>query len=105
MAVQHVVPPYFHRVRHTGLHAGATYKKIKDQIPDKLKRNGKTVRTIIQILTALLKEKLDCCNKCGGMDFEKESFAKDGKYIYRFINLKKRGPPSKKVGQLSFFKH
>ena len=52
--LQHVVPAYFHRVRHTGLHAGATYKKIKDQLPDTVKRNRKTVRTVIQILTSLL---------------------------------------------------
>ena len=102
--LQHVVPAYFHRVRHTGLHAGATYKKIKDQLPDTLKRNGKTVRTVIQILTSLLKEKPDCCNKCGGMEFEKESVPNDELYLYQFINLNKRGPPSKKVGRINSLK-
>ena len=103
--LQHVVPACFQRVRHTGLHAGASYKKIKAQLPDTLKRNGKTVRTVIQILTILLKERPDCCKKCGGMAFEKESVPNNEAYLYQLIKVNKRGPPSKKAGQIKFLKH
>ena len=98
MILQHQVPRYFQRVRHYGLHAGATYKKIQDQLPDHLKRNGATVRTILQILKALLKEEPNCCPECGGFDFEEILLANDEQYVKEIILLKKRGPPSEKVG-------
>ena len=98
MILQHQVPPYFQRVRHYGLHHGATYKKIKDQLPDHLKRNGQTVRTIIQILKDLLKQIPYCCTNCGGLDFEEELIAGDPTYLLSFINLKKRGPPYQRAG-------
>ena len=98
MILQHQVPRYFQRVRHYGLHAGATYKKIQDQLPDHLKRNGATVRTILQILKALLKQTPNCCPNCGGFDFEIEQLPNDDEYLQQIILLKKRGPPSEKVG-------
>lgn len=98
MILQHQVPRYFQRVRHYGLHFGATYKKIKDELPAHLRRNGQTVRTIIQILNALLKQTPYCCTKCGGFDFEEELIAEDPSYVRQFISLKKRGPPSMRAG-------
>ena len=103
LILQHQVPPYFHRVRHTGLHAGVAYKKIKDQLPSELKRNGKTVRTVIQILKEILKKEPRCCEQCGGFDFEEVSIANDSSYLCQFIVLKKRGPPSWKAGTTSLY--
>jgi len=98
MILQHQVPRYFQRVRHYGLHAGSTYKKIQGQLPAHLKRNGATVRTILEILKALLQEEPNCCLECGGLDFEVVGLAKDEEYLKQIISIKKRGPPSEKVG-------
>ena len=95
MILQHQVPRYFQRVRHYGLHAGATYKKIKDDLPDDLKRNGQTVPTIIQILKSMLKQTPNYCTKCGGFEFDKEQIEGDTMYIRKYIKLENRGPPDK----------
>ena len=96
--LQHQVPRYFQRIRHRGLHSGVTYKKIKDKLPEKLKRNGKTVRTVIQILNELLKKQPYVCEQCGGFEFEEISIPNDEYYMLPFLHLKKRGPPSLKAG-------
>jgi hypothetical protein len=44
--LQHVLPPRFQKARYYGIHAPATYKVIKDQIPAVIKRNGHTIRTL-----------------------------------------------------------
>lgn len=92
--LQHQTPRYFQRVRHYGLHAGITYAKIKDQLPDKLKRNGQTVRTVIQILRALLAEEPYKCEHCGGGDFDIETVDIDRSYLARHVLYQGRGPPS-----------
>ncbi|MDH3796650.1 MAG: transposase, partial [Flavobacteriaceae bacterium] len=38
--MMHVLPPYFQKARYYGLHSVATFKRLQDKIPDKLKRNG-----------------------------------------------------------------
>ncbi|MFT5168456.1 MAG: hypothetical protein ACI8P3_003699 [Saprospiraceae bacterium] len=81
MILQHQVSRYFQRVRHYGLYSGGTYKKIKDDLPDDLKRNAQTVRTVIQILKSMLKQTPNCCTKCGGFDFEEEQIGGDPAYI------------------------
>lgn len=69
--LQHLPPKYFQRLRYYGLHASAKQAKIKDQIPKKLKRNGTTVRTAMQIIRALLGIELLECEQCGAVEFEK----------------------------------
>ncbi len=77
------------------------HKKKKDQIPDQLKRNGRTVRTVIQILKVLLTTKPYQCEHCGGSDFEIDPIQSDSTYLARHIPAwpsdrlhKERGPPS-----------
>ena len=54
--LQHVLEPYFQKNRYYGLHASSTYKKIKDDLPGKLKRVGRTIRTVFEILKAVLEK-------------------------------------------------
>ncbi len=96
--LQHQLPAYFQRVRHYGLHASATYAKIKDKIPEKLKRNGKTVRTVLQILTALLAEEPYKCENCGGTAFDTSPIKSDHHYLNRHILHLGRSPPSIQAG-------
>ena len=86
LLLQHQLPAYFQRVRHYGLHAANTYKKIAQQLPQHLKRNGQTVRTVIQILRALLAKPPHQCDYCGGSDFEIEPIQPDRSYIGRHIS-------------------
>jgi hypothetical protein len=92
--LQHQLPAYFQKVRHYGLHAGRTYAKIKDQIPNQLKGNGRTVRTVIQLLRALLAKAPHQCDSCGGSDFEIEPIEPDRSYLWRHILHQGRSPPT-----------
>lgn len=91
--LQHQLPPYFQRVRHYGLHSAVSYNKVKDQIPNELKRSGQTVRTVIQILRALLAEQPYQCQDCGGTDFEVEPLQADRSYLVRHVLDQGRSPP------------
>ena len=92
--LQHQLPAYLQRVRYYGLHASATYTKVKDKIPDQLKRNGKTVRTVIQVLTALLATEPYQCENCGGTAFDRTSIKSDRHYLNRHVLHQGRSPPS-----------
>ena len=94
LLLQHQLPLYFQKVRHYGLHATNTYRKIKKHIPHHLKRNGQTVRTVIQILRALLAKQPHQCQHCGSTNFEVEHLATDRTYLKRHILLQGRSPPS-----------
>ena len=94
LILQHVLPLYFQKVRHYGLHAGATYNKIKDQIPNTLKRNGRTVRTVIEILTSLLSKEPYKCESCGCTEFTTYRLESDFDFIAKFLFTNKgRSPP------------
>lgn len=93
LLLQHQLPPYFQRVRHYGLHAGVTYRRIKDHIPNKLKRQGQTVRTVIQILRALLSAEPNRCELCGSTDFEVLPIQNDGMYLEQHVLHQGRSPP------------
>ena len=100
--LQHQLPPYFQRVRHYGLHSGVTYAKLKDKIPDKLKRNGHTVRTVIQILQTLLAEEPNRCENCGGCSFEAELIEPSRHYLNRHVLHQGRSPPRGQAGPVEF---
>ena len=94
LLLQHQLPLYFQKVRHYGLHAANTYQKVKNQIPHHLKRNGQTVRTVIQILRALLAGQPHQCQHCRSTDFEVDQIAADRTYLKRHILHQGRSPPS-----------
>lgn len=100
--LQHQLPPYFQRVRHYGLHSGVAYAKLKGKIPDKLKRNGYTVRTVIQILRALLAEEPYRCEHCGGYSFESELIEPSRHYLNRHVLHHGRSPPRSQVSPVEF---
>lgn len=83
--LQHQLPPPFQRVRHYGLHASATYAKYQQQLPQQVKNNGYTVRTVLQILKALLTQQPYQCEHCGADDFEVLVLACDTEYVIRAV--------------------
>src|SRR5680860_1418111 len=69
--LQHVLPPYFQKCRYYGLHASATYKKHQSSIPAHLKRNQQSIRTLFQILKAMLGVEQIQCESCKAITFVK----------------------------------
>ena len=94
----HVLPPYFQKSRHQGLHSAITYKRLKDKMSPKLKRNGKTVRVIFQILNHLNGLEGPKCEECQHEEFEILPLPADVKWIFNFITVPTyRGPPKRKI--------
>ena len=97
LLLQHQLPRHFQKVRHYGLHAANTYRKVENQIPARLKRNGRTVRTVIQILQALLIKQPYLCEHCGHDEFEVDHITADRTFLEQQILgrlRKERSPPS-----------
>ncbi len=81
--MQHVLPPYFQKSRHYGLHTPATKKRLKDVLPVEIKRNGQTVRTLMEILTQLLKTSPFQCSNCQSTEYTIEEVKSEKSWIHR----------------------
>ena len=99
--LQHVLPRYFQKSRNYGLHKIS--KDNKDRIPEALKRNGTTVRTLFQIITQLMGLDTMKCDSCGQSEFIKEELLPNRKWILSYIrkNTAGRSPPQHKTHMTS----
>lgn len=87
----------FHCVFHAKVRriVAPTYKRLKGRLPGIVKQEGATVRTVIQILRALLQEEPYCCEGCSGTDFREEPLPPDPAYArYHVLRNARRGPPA-----------
>ena len=93
--MQHCLPPYFQKCRYLGLHANACKKKYADMIPETIKNNSTTIRTLFQILNAMLGIESQHCTSCGGEDIESYPITADSSWIYTWLHVpdKIRGSP------------
>jgi hypothetical protein len=93
--LQHQLPPWFQRSRHYGLHAGASYKKHQVNLPSEVKRNGLTVRTLIQILKALLKKEAWVCSVCQSTNYHIFALVANMQWLFTNANIRlpNRSPP------------
>lgn len=89
--LQHLLPRCFHRSRHYGLHAANTYASLVPQLPNQVKRVGATVRTIIEILRAMLKEEPYRCPYCNSDQLVKGEVLPDRNYASNWLGS--RAPP------------
>ena len=99
--LQHVLPPYFQKVRHYGLHAASTQKKVKKSIPKLVRSNGLTIRTLFQILTTLLGVKSLECPHCQSNTFTVIDLPGNPNYLKNSFNNKpknNKSPPQKGAG-------
>ena len=83
----HVPPPYFQRTRRYGHHASASRKKNAEALKDKVRKNGNTVRTILEIITQLLKVSVLSCEKCQHDQFETEMMLADSSFKQTFLHF------------------
>lgn len=56
--LQHVPPRYFQKTRRYGIHASSCKKKYAKAIQSKVRENGQTIRTVIQIIAHILKSSI-----------------------------------------------
>lgn len=92
--MMHVLPPYFQKSRHYGLHAWATWKKYKPVIPQELVRHPDTVRHLFTLLKALIKQDPVTCERCEKSSFEIKPVSADVNWIFKYVTLPVlRGPP------------
>ena len=92
--IQHLLPPYFQKSRHYGLHSSSIFKNLKGQIPQLLRDVGQTIRTVFQILKELLKITPLACEKCQDLNLIRIPISSDPGYLQIILTASKgRAPP------------
>ena len=99
--MQHVLPAYFQKSRRYGLHSAPTKKRLAPVIPDAIKRNGQTIRTLFEILTQLLKLNPFSCQICKSPEYYIEQVNPDKNWIHQYIGIPNCRSPSKAFNILS----
>ena len=93
----HVLPPYFQKSRHYGIHSAVTYKRLGHLICEKLKRNTETIRLFFKLLKFLSGLKPYECEKCQHTEFTITTLEADRNWIFNFITIPStRAPPMKR---------
>ncbi len=96
--VQHVLPPYFQKSRHYGLHSSATFKQCQALVPNLVRANPHTIRTVFQILYDLLKIKPFVCDKCQSVDQECLPIPPDTQFLKLLLHKQPpRSPPNLRI--------
>jgi len=85
--LMHVPPPYFQKTRWYGIHSSTSQKKYKSTIESLLRKNGQTVRTVMEIIRHLLKVPTLRCEKCAHDKFEVEIVSADRHFIKTYLRL------------------
>jgi hypothetical protein len=99
--MQHVLPANFQKSRRYGLHSAPTKKRLAPVIPDAIKRNGETIRTLFEILTQLLKLNPFSCQICKSPEYYIEEVNPDKNWIRQYIGIPNCRSPSKAFNILS----
>lgn len=90
--IQHTLPPRFQKSRSYGIHHASN--KLKLKIEESYKRNGATIRTVMEIITHLMGLEKMKCKTCGSDKFTITEIKSDKYYIGTYLNsLQMRGPP------------
>lgn len=95
--LSHLPPPYFQRTRRYGIHASAKSKMVKETIERKLKRNGRTIRTVMEIISHLMHLTPFTCQKCGSESFITKDFPPDKEWIHEWITLPNIRAPDTRI--------
>jgi hypothetical protein len=101
LIVQHVLPPYFQKVRYFGILSTTKFKKIQIDIPQLIKENNLTVRTIFQIINGLLllNDENDAipCSQCNSTEFSISQLLPDKDWYDKnirknYLEIKNKSP-------------
>jgi len=91
--MMHVLPPYFQKSRRYGIHASACKKKYRETIASKLRKNGRTIRTVMEIINELLKVPVLQCANCKHEKFDIVLVAPDNTYVNTFLTIPRNRAP------------
>ena len=91
--LQHLPPPYYHRTRHYGLNANMKSKKTKAIISIKARSHPRAIRTVMEIITHLMKLKPFVCEKCSSADYSIHILRPDDQWIFDYITIPKIRSP------------
>ena len=95
--LQHLLPAYYHRSRHYGLHSVLTYNRVVDKLPAAVKRTSNVILVLIQILKAIVKLELISCPQCGSMELPQVSIiSSDRSYMESFLPHLRAPPPEER---------
>ena len=93
--LRHVLPAYFQRSRHYGLHAHSTYQRVKDSIPLAVRRSDGGIRLLFLLLKHMLQVSVTACDSCGSLrPAIRDLVYPDSNYIKALTNLRPRSPPA-----------
>ena len=91
--LQHVLPPYFQKSRYCGLHSVITFKNLQHKIPDRIKRNGGSIRTLFEILNDLLNLTPYQCKACKSENYEIFEIPPDRSWARYIVFSNNKSPP------------
>jgi len=92
----HCLPPYFQKCRYYGLHASATFRKVYKNLPAAIKNTITSVRTVFQIITAMLGLEILACDICKCKVFHKSIIPANRSWKYNWLQIpNSRGSPLK----------
>ena len=104
--MQHCLPLYFQKTRYYGIHSSACSKKYKDKLPKKIMAEGRTIKSIIQLISQMLGYDITSCQKCGSSEIKTESIKSDNKWILRYIKIPaKNKDPTKQMSYNPYSKY
>lgn len=91
--IQHTLPRGFQKSRSYGIHNASN--SAKHNIANHIKRNGSTIRTVMEIVTHLMGLEKMKCQHCGSDDFTITDIKCYKNYIATYLkDLHERGPPN-----------
>ena len=94
--MQHCLPAYFQKCRYYGTHASACKEKCKRVIPNRIKNNNQSVKTLFQILNLMLGLHGLSCENCKGVEFDIKQIKSDKSWIktWLYYPTQNKGSPS-----------
>lgn len=95
--LMHLPPPYFQRTRRYGIHANAKSKQVKAIITNKLKRHGRTIRTVMEIISHLMHLSPFICQACKSTTFTTTELLPDKVWKYKWITLPRIRDPDQRI--------
>lgn len=95
--LHHLPPPYFQRTRRYGIHANSKSKEVKQVIEEKLRRHGRTIRTIMEIISHLMHLQPFECAKCGSQEFTEKELLPDQMWVHQWITLPNIRAPDTRI--------
>lgn len=102
--LQHLPPPHFQRKRRYGIHASAKGQLVKDSIEGSLARHGRTIRTVMEIISHLMHLTPFKCSNCGSQEFEQKQVLPDKLWIHQWITIPNIRAPDLRISISEFTK-